>query len=79
MGPSPIESISMVGYDDPTLMTPAPTLKKAVRENKGMYLRVSQSFSIALLSFSRFSGLPIRYSSALHLPITSSELRMVER
>lgn len=73
------QSIYQLCSDYPTLTTPAPTLKKAVRENKGMYLRVSQNLPTALLSFSRFSGLPIRYSSALHLPITSSELRMVER
>ena len=58
------------------MITPAPTLKNAVRENKGMYLRVSQSFSRALLPESRFSGFPVRYSSELHFPITNKELGM---
>ena len=59
-----------------TLITPEPTRKKAVRENNGMYLTVSQSFSRALFPASKFSGFPVRYSSALHFPITSRELRM---
>ena len=62
-----------------TLITPAPTRKKAVRENKGIYLIVSQSFSRALFPASKFSGFPMRYSSAPHFPITSRELRMGAR
>ena len=58
------------------MMTPAPTRKKAVRENKGMCFTVSQSFSTALFPASKFSGLPVRYSSALHLPMMRRELRM---
>ena len=45
-----------------TLGTPIPILKKAVRENIGMYFKVSLSFSVAVFPFSRFSGLPMRYS-----------------
>ena len=47
---------------DPTFGTQVPTLNKAVRENIGMYFKVINSFDMAFFPFSRFSGLPIRYS-----------------
>ena len=76
MGPSPAISNSCSGYNDdicktlpqtdlsldPTLGTPLPTLKKAVSENIGMNFKVIDSFSMAVFPFSRFSGLPMRYS-----------------